>query len=222
MDALAVSAILNYLRVEKGLSSNTIGAYGRDLKRFSAYLEKRRPKIEDLCSGTISSNISRTCTSRSWIAAPWRDILCTLRGFYKFLLIEDVDQDRPDADFGVAEVPAHAAYPSCALDEVDKLLQQPDLNTPRGLRDRAILELLYSSGLRASELTGLRVSDVDFRTGTVRCIGKGDKERLVPIGRRALVRRRAVSPQRAAADDASARRCAAGAVSLHQPAGRPI
>lgn len=72
------------------------------------------------------------------------------------------------------------------MDEIDRLLEQPDLSTPAGLRDRAMLEVLYSSGLRVSELIGIQVSDFDTRTGCLRCIGKGDKERLVPVGRRAL------------------------------------
>ena len=73
------------------------------------------------------------------------------------------------------------------MEEIDHLLEQPDLSTPYGVRDRAIVELLYSSGLRVSELVNLRVSDLETRTGCLRCIGKGDKERLVPVGRKALL-----------------------------------
>jgi integrase/recombinase XerD len=72
------------------------------------------------------------------------------------------------------------------LEEVERLLEQPDASTPAGLRDRAMLEVLYSTGLRVSELIGLRMSDVDFKVGCIRCIGKGDKERIVPVGRKAL------------------------------------
>src|SRR5206468_7821333 len=72
------------------------------------------------------------------------------------------------------------------LEEVERLLEQPDGSTPQGLRDRAMLEVLYSTGLRVSELTGLKVSDLDAKVGCVRCIGKGDKERIVPVGKKAL------------------------------------
>jgi integrase/recombinase XerD len=183
MDALA-TAFINYLQVEKGLSANTISAYGRDLKRFSEYAEKHKLKIKSLQRDEIVQYLTHLYQQKLDSRSVARHLV-SLRGFYKFLLIEDAVQVDPTLTLESPKF--HRSLPSfLRLDEVDKLLQQPDLNTTRGMRDRAILELLYSSGLRASELTGLRVSDLDFRTGTVRCVGKGDKERLVPIGRRAL------------------------------------
>jgi len=183
MDALA-TAFLNYLRVEKGLSDNTIGAYGRDLKRFSAYVEKRGLRIKALQGDDIVQYLTHLYQQKLDSRSVARHLV-TLRGLYKFLLIEDSIKIDPTVTLESPKF--RRTLPSfLRLDEVDKLLQQPDVSTTRGLRDRAILELLYSSGLRASELTGLRVSDIDSRMGTVRCIGKGDKERLVPIGRRAL------------------------------------
>jgi integrase/recombinase XerD len=178
------SAFLNYLQVEKGLSANTIGGYGRDLQSFSAFLEKRRVRpaaVErDDVVDYLGSLYRRNLDSRS-VARH----LVTLRGFYRFLLIEDLIKSDPTLTLESPKV--RRRLPTfLRVAEVEKLLAQPDLSTLGGLRDRAMIEVLYSSGLRVSELIGLRVSDLDMRTGTVRCIGKGDKERLVPIGRRAL------------------------------------
>jgi integrase/recombinase XerD len=178
------SAFLNYLQVEKGLSANTIGGYGRDLKSYSEFLEKRRvspAKVErDDIVDYLGSLYRRNLDSRS-VARH----LVTLRGFYRFLLIEDLIKSDPTLTLESPKV--RKRLPTfLRVADVEKLLAQPDLSTLGGLRDRAMIEVLYSSGLRVSELIGLRVSDLDMQTGTVRCVGKGDKERLVPIGRRAL------------------------------------
>jgi integrase/recombinase XerD len=178
------SAFLNYLQVEKGLSANTIGGYGRDLKSYSEFLEKRRvspAKVErDDIVDYLGSLYRRNLDSRS-VARH----LVTLRGFYRFLLIEDLIKSDPTLTLESPKV--RRRLPTfLRVAEVEKLLAQPDLSTLAGLRDRAMIEVLYSSGLRVSELIGLRVSDLDMQTGSVRCVGKGDKERLVPIGRRAL------------------------------------
>ena len=183
MESLA-SAFLNYLQVEKGLSANTIGGYGRDLKSYSEFLEKRRvnpAKVErDDIVDYLGSLYRRNLDSRS-VARH----LVTLRGFYRFLLIEDLIKSDPTLTLESPKV--RRRLPTfLRVAEVEKLLAQPDLSTLAGLRDRAMIEVLYSSGLRVSELIGLRVSDLDMQTGSVRCVGKGDKERLVPIGRRAL------------------------------------
>ena len=183
MESLA-SAFLNYLQVEKGLSPNTISGYGRDLKSYSEFLEKRRvspAKVErDDIVDYLGSLYRRNLDSRS-VARH----LVTLRGFYRFLLIEDLIKSDPTLTLESPKV--RRRLPTfLRVAEVEKLLAQPDLSTLAGLRDRAMIEVLYSSGLRVSELIGLRVSDLDMQTGSVRCVGKGDKERLVPIGRRAL------------------------------------
>jgi integrase/recombinase XerD len=109
----------------------------------------------------------------------------TLRGFYRFLLIEDLIKSDPTLTLESPKT--RRRLPTfLRVAEVEKLLGMPDLSTLAGLRDRAMIEVLYSSGLRVSELVGLRVSDLDMQVGSLRCIGKGDKERLVPVGRRAL------------------------------------
>jgi integrase/recombinase XerD len=178
------SAFLNYLQVEKGLSPNTISGYGRDLRSYAAFLEKRRVRpaaVErDDVVDYLGSLYRRNMDSRS-VARH----LVTLRGFYRFLLIEDLVKSDPTLTLESPKV--RRRLPSfLRVAEVEKLLTLPDLAKPGGLRDRAMIEVLYSSGLRVSELTGLRVGDLDLQAGALRCVGKGDKERLVPIGRRAL------------------------------------
>ena len=111
--------------------------------------------------------------------------LVSLRSFYKFAMMEELVRLDPTENLESPKI--RQSLPTyLRVDEVDRLAGGPDVSTPIGLRDRAMLEVLYSTGLRVSELLNLRLSDVDMRMGCVRCIGKGDKERLVPIGRKAI------------------------------------
>jgi integrase/recombinase XerD len=180
-----IHVFLSYLRVEKGLAQNTILAYGRDLKRFAAFLRARhkqrmedvtREDIVDFLSGLYKEKLDSRSVAR---------YLVTLRGLYKFAMMEGTVVTDPTENLESPKV--RSSLPTyLRVEEIDKLLEAPDLATPIGLRDRALLEVLYSTGLRVSELLNLRISDVDMRVGCVRCIGKGDKERLVPIGRKAI------------------------------------
>src|SRR4029077_11103837 len=109
----------------------------------------------------------------------------TLRNFFRFAQIQDLIPEDPSVNLESPKV--RRSLPGyLKLEEVERLLAQPDAKTPLGLRDRAMLEVLYSTGLRVSELTGLRVTDLDAKVGCIRCIGEGDKERIVPAGRKAL------------------------------------
>jgi len=111
--------------------------------------------------------------------------LVTLRNFFRFAQIQDLIPEDPSVNLESPKV--RRSLPGyLRLEEVERVLSQPDVKTPLGLRDRAMLEVLYSTGLRVSELTGLRVTDLDAKVGCVRCIGKGDKERIVPVGKKAL------------------------------------
>jgi integrase/recombinase XerD len=180
-----VHVFLSYLRVEKGLAQNTILAYGRDLKRFAEFLRKRqKTRAEDATREDIvdflSSLYKQKLDSRS-VAR----YLVSLRGLYKFALMEGMVTLDPTENLESPKV-RNSLPTYLRVEEIDKLLQAPDVSGPLGLRDRAMLEVLYSTGLRVSELLNLRISDIDMRMGCVRCIGKGDKERLVPIGRKAL------------------------------------
>jgi integrase/recombinase XerD len=179
-----IRTFLNYLRVEKGLAQNTIYAYRRDMVKFGAFAAKRnltteqvqRGDIVDFLAGLYHQNLDSRSVARH---------LVTVRHFFRFSLMEGFIKEDPAAN--VESPKFRNSLPDfLSLEEVDRLLVQPDASSPVGLRDKAMIELLYSTGLRVSELCGLRVSDLQMEVGCLRCIGKGDKERLVPVGRRAL------------------------------------
>ena len=180
----AGTAFLNYIRVERGLSANTLDAYGNDLFKFKEFLKQRKlglVKVQrDDVVDFLSSLYRRGLDSRS-VARH----LVTVRSFFKFLVVDGIVNNDPTMNLESPKI--RQTLPSfLSVREVEKLLALPDVNTPLGLRDRALLDVLYSCGLRVTELISLRSDNIDFELGCIRCIGKGDKERLVPIGRKAL------------------------------------
>jgi len=179
-----IRAFLNCLRVEKGLSDNTLMAYRRDMAKFGAFAAERRLEVRDVHRGDVvdflGSLYGKGLDSRS-VARH----LVTVRNFFRFALTEGYIEDDPAAT--IESPKFRQSLPEfLSLEEVERLLRQPDTSGPQGARDRAIIELLYSCGLRVSELCGLRVSDLQMDPGCLRCVGKGNKERLVPVGRQAL------------------------------------
>jgi integrase/recombinase XerD len=180
-----IHVFLSYLRVERGLAQNTILAYGRDLKRFAIFLRKRqKQRMEDVTREDVVDFLSSLYKEKLDSRSVAR-YLVSLRGLYKFAMMEEMVANDPTENLESPKI--RSSLPTyLRVDEIDKLLAAPDLATPIGLRDRGMLEVLYSTGLRVSELLNLRISDIDMRIGCVRCIGKGDKERLVPIGRKAI------------------------------------
>jgi integrase/recombinase XerD len=180
----AGTAYLNYIRVERGLSANTLDAYSSDLFKFTGFLRDRKLALakvkRDDVVDFLSSLYRRGLDSRS-VARH----LVTVRSFYKFLVVDGIVNHDPTTNLESPKI--RQTLPSfLSVKDVEKLLALPDLNTPLGLRDRALLDVLYSCGLRVTELINLRADNIDFELGCIRCIGKGDKERLVPIGRKAL------------------------------------
>jgi integrase/recombinase XerD len=180
-----IHVFLSYLRVERGLAQNTILAYGRDLKRFSEFLRKRqKERMQDVTREDVVDFLSNLYKEKLDSRSVAR-YLVSLRGLYKFAMMEDMVNADPTENLESPKI-RNSLPTYLRVEEIDKLLAAPNLETPLGLRDRAMLEVLYSTGLRVSELLNLRISDIDMRIGCVRCIGKGDKERLVPIGRKAI------------------------------------
>jgi integrase/recombinase XerD len=180
-----IHVFLSYLRVDRGLSQNTILAYGRDLKKFRLFAAKRgRHRIESVNREDIVDFLASLYREKLDSRSVARHLV-SLRGLFKFALMEDLVSTDPTENLESPRI--RRSLPTyLRAEEVDRLLQAPDPATPIGLRDRAMLEVLYSSGLRVSELANLRLADIDARMGCLRCIGKGDKERLVPIGRKAI------------------------------------
>ena len=179
-----VRTFLNYLRVEKGLSDNTIQAYRRDMAKFASFAAERKAGVTELRREHVVDFLG-TLYRRNLDSRSVARHLVTIRHFFRFLLLEGAIESDPAAN--IESPKFRQSLPEfLSVDEVDRLLRQPDKNDVVGIRDRAMIELMYSTGLRVSELCGLRVSDLQMEPGCLRCIGKGNKERLVPVGKRAL------------------------------------
>jgi integrase/recombinase XerD len=179
-----IRTFLNCLRVEKGLSDNTIQAYRRDIEKFAAFAGGRKLSAKDIRRADVVDFLA-TLYRQGLDGRSVARHLVTIRHFFRFALLEGYVQDDPAATI---ESPRfRQSLPEfLSLDEVDRLLAQPALTAVIGIRDRAMIELMYSCGLRVSELCGLRLADLQAEQGCLRCVGKGNKERLVPVGRKAL------------------------------------
>lgn len=180
-----ISSFLTYVKVEKGLSSNTVSAYRRDLVKFDVFAQKRKLSLEAVSRDDLVDFLASLYRLKLESRTVARHLV-TLRNFFRFAQIQELITTDPSINLESPKI--RRSLPGyLRLEEVERLLEQPDSTTALGLRDRAMLEVLYSTGLRVSELIGLRVSDLDSKVGCVRCIGKGDKERIVPVGRKALL-----------------------------------
>ncbi len=180
----AISAYLTDVRVEKGLSTNTVSAYARDMFKFEAFAKKNKLALKSISRDDLVDFLASLYRQKLESRTVARHLV-TLRNFFRFAQIQELITDDPSLNLESPKI--RRSLPDyLRLEEVEKLLAQPDDKTPIGLRDCAMLEVLYSSGLRVSELTGLRVMDLDRAVGCVRCIGKGDKERIVPVGKKAM------------------------------------
>ena len=175
-----VDAYLTHLTVERRLAANSVESYARDLVLLGHFAAGRgrnvaaltRPDLEGFVRDLMGEGRSPRSVARA--------IAC-YRGFYRFLVIDGRLKANP-AD----ELRPPRAWKSLprylAVEDVDQLLAQPDVTTPRGLRDRALIELLYATGMRVSELIGLRPADVNLEASYLTCTGKGDRQRIIPIG----------------------------------------
>ena len=180
----AISSFLTHVKVEKGLAVNTYAAYKRDLAKFEDFAKKRKLELAKITRDALVDFLASLYRQKLESKTVARQ-LETLRNFFRYAQIQEAIAEDPAANLESPKI--RKTLPGyLRLEEMDKLLEQPDASTPLGLRDRAMLEVLYSTGLRVSELTGLKVTDLDTKVGCVRCIGKGDKERVVPVGKKAL------------------------------------
>ena len=179
-----IQLFLDSLWIEKGLSQNTLDSYGRDLRAFATWLETADKSIlqvrrEDLLA-YLSYRMAGGLKSRSMA----RSLSC-LRGLYRYLLRQNRITEDPTLRVDSPKLGRSLPH-TLSESDVEKLLAAPDIATPLGLRDRTMLEVLYASGLRVSELVNLKLNEVNIRQGVVRIVGKGSKERLVPLGEEAI------------------------------------
>jgi len=182
--APTIASFLTHVRVEKGLSQNTVEAYRRDLTKFEGYAKKKKLAMGNVTRDDLVDFLSTLFHQKLESRTVARHLV-TLRNFFRFAQAQDLIPSDPTLNLESPKI--RRSLPGyLRLEEIERLLAQPDDKTPIGLRDRAMLDVLYSTGLRVSELVGLRVMDLDRQVGCVRCIGKGDKERIVPIGKKAL------------------------------------
>lgn len=174
---------LRYLRIEKGLSENTIYNYGKDLRRLTHFAYQSARPIHQLRPTDIREFISQL-TLNGFSATTVRRMASTIRSFFAFLVLDDYIDSSPT---NLLETPPPPTHLPTVLSEtqVQRLLSTPDLTTNIGCRDRAILELMYATGLRASELVSLRNKDIDLISGLLTCHGKGSRQRIIPFGKSA-------------------------------------
>lgn len=175
---------ITFIQVEKGLARHTLESYTRDLAKLNSWALRNGKSVSELTRADL----------RKWIASLSRDGLAptsvaravsAARGFFKFLMLDGHISHHPAEDL---DTPQRFNYLPKFLteDEINRLLSAPDISTEEGIRDRAILEIMYASGLRVSELIGLKQTDVDLMAGLIVCHGKGSKERRVPLGKSAI------------------------------------
>ncbi len=177
---IVVEEFLTHLVVEKGRSANTLAAYRRDLRRYTDALpgpvEAATPAdVRDHLANLQTAGLSRTSTNRA---------LAAIRGLHRFLFVEELSSNDPTADVDAHTLPR--GLPRALTEpEVERLLATITGDDPPSRRDRALVELLYGTGMRIGELVGLSIDDLDLDAALVRVTGKGDKQRLLPVGRMA-------------------------------------
>lgn len=176
---------INYLAVERGLSRNTIVSYRRDLTGYLGYLKSRRIGHLEKAERNQISDFIFELKNQGLEASSIARKLAAVKGFYRFLVREKILKNDPTS---LLESPKlwKKIPETLSIQEIESLIAQPNWRKNSGIRDRAILELLYASGMRVSELTRLKLGDVNFDVGFLRCLGKGNKERIVPLGSQAL------------------------------------
>lgn len=178
--AALVDAYLTHLAVERRLAANSIEGYARDLGQLAGFAAGCTRELRALDRADLEAFVRAQMTGGRSPRSVARSI-AGIRGFYKYLVVDGRLMSSPAADLRAPR--AWKTLPKyLSIDEVDTLLAQPDVATPKGLRDRALIELVYATGLRVSELVGLRQSDVNLAEAFVTCTGKGLKERAVPVG----------------------------------------
>jgi integrase/recombinase XerD len=180
-----IASFLDYLSVERGLAKNTIMAYREDLEAYSAFLSGKGITSVSASGKNDIINFMFSQKDHGIAANSIARRLAAIRMFYRFLVRERVLKDDPtsliDSPKLWKKIPE-----TLSVNEIEALLAQPEARTLQGIRDRAILETLYATGMRVSEAVNLKVDDLNLDVGFLRCIGKGNKERVIPLGKKAI------------------------------------
>jgi integrase/recombinase XerD len=206
---------LLYLKVEKGLAGNSVEAYGRDLGRLRVWAERLGRGPEALGKADISQLVMSLSREGLGPRSTAR-VLTAMRGFYRYLLLDEHVSTDPTAEISAPQA-GHKLPRFLTQEEVEQLLKAADVATPEGVRDRAMIELLYATGLRVSELVSLPAAALDLDRGVIQCTGKGSKQRRVPVGRSAIEwLQRYAAARRALLDGAESARLFVG------PGGRAL
>jgi len=177
----SVAEYLGHLAVERGASAHTISAYRHDLDEYARFLARRGVTPLATASREDVTAYVGSLRERGLAPSTVERRVAAVKGLHKFLVREGVTENHPTARLPLPKVPTRLPD-VVSIDDVERLLCQPFPDTPAGLRDRTILEVLYGCGLRVSELTGLDLADMDLTEGFLRVCGKGNKERVVPVG----------------------------------------
>lgn len=182
-----IVAFMDFIHYEKGLSVNTQTAYRSDLQKFVNYLRSERcgvnrwedinkKDIVNFLAGEMDEGVANSTVARRF---------SSIKGLYKFLVGEGFIELNPTTDLETPKI--RRKLPQVlSIEEVDKLMEQPDVLLPLGLRDRAMLELMYGTGVRVSELLSLQLEDINMMAGFLRCLGKGRKERIIPVNQTSI------------------------------------
>ena len=176
----SIDAFLTHLTVERRLAVNSIESYARDLSLLAEFTERQGQTVDALARTALEDFVRDLMSQGRSPRSVARAVAC-YRGFYRFLVVEGRLKTSPADDLRPPR--AWKTLPRyLSIEEVDCLIAQPDVTTPRGVRDRALIELLYATGMRVSELVTLRPADVNLEASYLTCTGKGDKQRIVPVG----------------------------------------
>lgn len=179
-----INEYLHTLKIERGLSENSLASYGRDLRYFAAFLQENELTLPDAAQENVRAYLESLKENGRSTRSVAR-LISSLRGFYQYLHQLKVIDQNPMATIDSPK-PARHLPEVLSLKETERLLEAPDTTKTLGIRDRAILEVMYATGLRVSELIHIQLADLHLAEGLIVTIGKGDKERLVPLGTQAI------------------------------------
>lgn len=179
-----INDYLHTLKIERGLSENSLASYGRDLRYFAAFLQENELTLPDAAQENVRAYLESLKENGRSTRSVAR-LISSLRGFYQYLHQLKVIDQNPMATIDSPK-PARHLPEVLSLKETERLLEAPDTTKTLGIRDRAILEVMYATGLRVSELIHIQLADLHLAEGLIVTIGKGDKERLVPLGTQAI------------------------------------